>query len=114
VTDGEEHVIRVIIDRVDSSPSGAKVGDYFDIRGSRLMLPPGGSFNVYAMNAVFPVVALRAGELPDDDWLSRKPWICSPDPHENIVMRLDRVPLWQVDYLPASHPTSDRRAEAGS
>ena len=95
----EEYAIRVIIDRVDYSRSGAKVGDFFDIVGSRLMMPPGASFNVYAMNAVFPVVALRARELPDDDWLSRKPWISSPDPHENIVMRLDRIPLSQLDYL---------------
>jgi hypothetical protein len=78
-----------------------------------MMLPPGQSFNVYAMNAVFPVVALRAGELPDDDWLSRKPWICSPDPFENIVMRLDRVPISQVDYLPENQPALDQTTEVG-
>ena len=93
-----EFAIRVVVDHADDPRTSTTVGDHFDIRGSKLTLPPGKSFNVYAMNAVFPVVALRAGELPDDDWLVRKPWICSPDPRENIVMRLDRIPVSEIEY----------------
>ena len=119
----EEHAVRVIVDRADAPRTSTTVGSYFDIVGSRLVLPPGSSFNIYAMNAVFPVVALRAGELPDDDWLARKPWICSPDPRENVVMRLDRIAVStdpvlaaQLDALPAplnTASTETASSEAG-
>ncbi|GAA0993015.1 TIGR04076 family protein [Subtercola frigoramans] len=95
-----EYGVRVIVDRVDRSRTGTKVGDFFDVFGSTVSMPPGTSFNVYAMNAVFPVISDRLREPDGDDWLSRKPYICSADPEENIVMRLDRIPVSQIDYLP--------------
>lgn len=96
----EEYAVRVIVDRVDSPTSTTKVGDYFDVIGSTLVLPPGATFDIYAMNAVFPVLALRLGDFGEEnDWLSRKPYICSPDPTENIVMRLDRIPVSEITYL---------------
>ena len=79
--------VRVIVDRADSPRCHIAVGDYFEVDGSRLSTP-NGPFCPYAMAAVFPVLALRQGDLPADDWLARKPWICCPDATENVVMRL--------------------------
>jgi hypothetical protein len=90
--------VRVIVDRADNPRGRTTVGSYFDVIGSRLHLPPGGSFNVYAMNATFGVLALRLGPPEAGGWLDRKPWICSPDPRENIVMRLDRIPVSAIVY----------------
>jgi len=83
--------IRVIVDRADRPRCGIKVGDYFEVHDTALTIPDGKKFCPYALAAVFPVLPLRQIELPANDWLERKPWICCPDPIENVVMRLDRI-----------------------
>lgn len=84
--------VRVTVIRVDKPRGAAKVGDWFEVDGSRLLLPPGQSFCPYALVAVFPTVVMRQGDLPADSWLVRKPYICGPDAEENLVMRVDAVP----------------------
>ena len=49
------------------------------------------TFCAYAIAAVIPVLSSRLSDLPEDDWLERKPWICCPDPNDGVVMRLDRL-----------------------
>ena len=83
--------VRVVVDRADNPRCHIAVGDYFEVDGAELTIPSGKPFCPYAMAAVFPVLGLRQGDLPVDDWLVRKPWICCPDPAENVVMRLDRI-----------------------
>jgi uncharacterized repeat protein (TIGR04076 family) len=83
--------IRVVVDRADNPRCGLALGDYFEVAGSTLTLPAGKPFCLYAMAAVFPVLATRLSELPADHWLERKPWICCPDPSDGVVMRLDRI-----------------------
>jgi hypothetical protein len=93
----EPHGVRVIVERVDRPRGSTAVGDFFDVVGSKLMLPPGGSFDVYAFNAAVPVLGMALGPLPEDDWLARKPYICGPDPVENVVMKLVRMPVSELD-----------------
>ena len=80
--------VRVVVDRADDPKCTIAVGDSFEVDGSRLSTPGGRPFCPYAMAAVFPILALRQGDLPADDWLVRKPWICCPDATENVVMRI--------------------------
>ncbi len=83
--------VRVVVDRVDQPRSAMRLGDSFEVDGSNLSLPDGASFCIYALAAVFPVLALKLTTLDADDWLERKPWIACPDPTENVVMRLERI-----------------------
>ena len=83
--------VRVVVDRADNPKCSIAVGDSFEVDGAQLTIPSGKPFCPYAMAAVFPVLGLRQGDLPVDDWLVRKPWICCPDAEENVVMRLDRI-----------------------
>jgi len=83
--------VRVVVERVDKARGSAKVGDWFEVNGSRLILPDGQSFCPYAMAAVFPIVAMRQLDLPADSWLVRKPWICGPDAEENLIMRVEAI-----------------------
>lgn len=83
--------VRVVVDRAEHPTCPIAVGDRFEVDGSTLRIPSGKPFCAYAMAAVFPVLAMRQGDLAADDWLMRKPWICCPDPDEQVVMRLDRV-----------------------
>lgn len=92
----QAHAVRVTVVRVDRPRGAARVGDFFDFVGSGVVLPPGGGFDIEALNAVTPQLERRLGELPASDWLERKPLICGADPVENIVMRMSRIPFDQV------------------
>jgi uncharacterized repeat protein (TIGR04076 family) len=83
--------VRVVVERVDREIGVGRVGDTFDVDGTRLTLPDGGAFCPAALAAVLPIVAMRQLDLPADSWLVRKPWICGPDARENLVMRVEPV-----------------------
>jgi uncharacterized repeat protein (TIGR04076 family) len=93
--------VRVVVDRADAPRCGLALGDAFEVSGSSLTIPSGKPFCLYAMNAVFGVLASRLEDLPADSWLERKPWICCPDPTEGVVLRLDRVDRQESTEAPA-------------
>jgi uncharacterized repeat protein (TIGR04076 family) len=91
VSPGSPH-IRCTVVRVDKPRSAMRVGDWFEIQGSRLVIPAGKSISPDAFAAVATVVVLRQMDLPGDNWFVRKPFICGPDAEENIVLKVEAIP----------------------
>ncbi|HUD53490.1 TIGR04076 family protein [Parvibaculum sp.] len=58
----------------------AKVGDYFDLRGEMLFLPPGQGFSIYSLAAILPVLAAKQRETHPNDWMTSDAEIACPDP----------------------------------
>ena len=77
---------------------GLAVGDYFEVTGSsRLSLPPGGHFCIYALSAVLPLLPAKQRAVAEDDWLATDSLVCCPDPEEGLVMRIERTRRCQVE-----------------
>ena len=91
--------LRVTVESVEGrSVCGLAVGDYFDLtHSSRLSVPAGRHFCIYALAAVLPLLAAKQRELQDDDWLKRESLVCCPDPDERLVMRIDRLKRVTLD-----------------
>jgi len=87
--------VRCTVVRVDE-PRGMHVGDWFEVHGSRLVIPEGKTISPSALAAVAPVIAMRQGDLPADSWFVRKPFICGPDAKENLVMKVEALPREDV------------------
>lgn len=85
--------IRCTVVRVDVPRSGMVVGDWFEFLGSQLVIPSGRSVSPGAIAAVATVVTLRQSDLPADSWFVRKPYICGPDAEENLVMKIEAIPV---------------------
>lgn len=85
--------VRATVVRVDGASALMSVGDWFEVRGSRLVIPEGKAICPLAFAAVVPVIGMRQLDLPGDSWLVRKPYICSADAEENIVMKIEAVPV---------------------
>lgn len=83
--------VRCTVVRVDE-PRVMQVGDWFEVRGSLLVIPEGKSISPDALAAVAPVISMRQGDLPADSWFVRKPFICGPDAKENLVMKVEALP----------------------
>jgi uncharacterized repeat protein (TIGR04076 family) len=91
--DMELYDLRVTVDSISGRPvCGLAVGDYFEVtESSRLRLPPGGHFCIYALAAVLPLLPAKQRQLPPSDWLEQDSLVACPDPEERLVMRITRT-----------------------
>lgn len=63
--------LRVTVDRIEGrSVCGLRPGDYFELtESSRVRIPEGRHFCLYALSAVLPLLPAKQRRLPDEDWL---------------------------------------------
>lgn len=89
----ELYDLRVVVDRIEGrSVCGMKVGDSIDlVESSRLRLPDGGHFCIYALQAALPLLPAKQRDLPAGDWLERDSLVACPDPDERLIMRIERT-----------------------
>jgi uncharacterized repeat protein (TIGR04076 family) len=89
----ELYDLRVTVERIEGrSVCGLRVGDYFELtESSRIRIPEGRHFCIYALQAVLPLLPAKQRRLPDDDWLEQESLVCCPDPEERLVMRIERI-----------------------
>jgi uncharacterized repeat protein (TIGR04076 family) len=90
--DMELYDLRITVESIEGrSVCGLAVGDYFELTdSSRLRIPAGRHFCVYALAAVLPLLAAKQRQLPDADWLEKDSLVACPDPEERLVMRITR------------------------
>ena len=91
--DMELYDLRVVVDSIEGRPvCGLSVGDYFELtESSRLRIPDGRHFCVYALAAALPLLAAKQRKLPASDWLEREALVACPDPEERLIMRIERT-----------------------
>lgn len=85
--------LRVTVDRIEGrSVCGMTVGDYFEVtHSSRIRIPDGRHFCMYALNSVLPLLSAKQRRLDDGDWMATDSEVCCPDPDERLVMRIERM-----------------------
>ena len=85
--------LRVTVERIEGrSVCGLKVGDFFELtESSRVRIPDGAHFCLYALQAVLPLLPAKQRRLPAEDWLERDSLVCCPDPDERVIMRIERL-----------------------
>jgi len=70
----------------------AAVGDYFEVtESSRLRIPEGRHFCMFAIAAALPLLAAKQRQLDPGDWLEVDALVACPDPDERLVMRIERT-----------------------
>ena len=89
----ELYDLRVTVERIEGrSVCGLQVGDFFELtESSRLRIPAGRHFCLYALQAVLPLLPAKQRSLPPGDWLEQDALVCCPDPDERVIMRVERI-----------------------
>ena len=70
---------------------GAKPGDYFELRGEMLHLPPGQGFSIYSLAAVLPLLPAKQRKTDPNDWMSTDAEVACPDPNCTTRLRITRM-----------------------
>nr|WP_306995393.1 aldo/keto reductase [Pseudoxanthomonas winnipegensis] len=71
--------------------SGAQPGDYFELKGEMLYLPPGQGFSIYSLSAVLPLLAAKQRETAPLDWMTSDEEIANPDPNCPVRLKITRT-----------------------
>src|SRR5215468_2715018 len=93
VTEMRLYDLRVTVERIEGrSVCGLEVGDYFEVtESSRIRIPEGRHFCIYALQSVLPLLPAKQRQLPESDWLEQDSLVSCPDPDERVVMRIERI-----------------------
>jgi uncharacterized repeat protein (TIGR04076 family) len=91
--------LRVTVDRIEGrSVCGLHVGDFFEVtESSRVRIPPGRHFCLYALSAVLPLLPAKMRALDAADWMAQDSFVACPDPEERLVMRIERIGVVQLE-----------------
>lgn len=89
----EIYDLRITVDSIEGkSVCGLEVGDYFEvIESSKLIIPEGKHFCIYALSAVLPLIPAKQRQLDDNDWLEQDIYVTCPDPEERLILRIERI-----------------------
>jgi len=89
----ELYDLRVTVDRIEGrSVCGLVVGDSFELtESSRLHIPDGRHFCVFALQSILPFLAAKQRDLAAGDLLEQDVLFSCPDPEERVIMRLERI-----------------------
>lgn len=87
--------LRVSVHAIEGrSVCGLQVGDYFEVtESSKLRLPDGKHFCIYALSAVLPLLPAKQRLLDENDWLEHDVLVACPDPEERLILRIERIGL---------------------
>ena len=85
--------LRVTVERIEGrSVCGLEVGDFFEVtESSRVRIPDGKHFCLFAIQAVLPLLPAKMRKLPQEDWLEQDSLVACPDPDERLAMRIERI-----------------------
>lgn len=91
--------LRITVEAIHGrSVCGLQVGDTFDLtESSKLRIPPGKHFCIYALSAVLPLLAAKQRQLAAGDWLERDSLVACPDPDERLIMKIERIAKRRMD-----------------
>jgi uncharacterized repeat protein (TIGR04076 family) len=69
---------------------GARLGDYFELQGEMLRLPPGQGFSIYSLAALLPLLPAKQRISDPNDWMSTDAEVACPDPNCPTRFRITR------------------------
>jgi len=68
-----------------------KVGDYLELKGENLSLPPGQTFALYPLAALLPLLPAKQRITHANDWMTTDADIACPDPNCGGRFRIIRT-----------------------
>lgn len=90
--------VEVVIPESGPVYCGAKPGDYFELKGEMLHLPPGQGISIYSLASVLPLLAAKQRPTHPHDWMTTDADIACPDPNCATRLRIRRTGLRRFSH----------------
>lgn len=68
-----------------------RAGDFFEVSGENLSLPPGQTFPIYPLAALLPLLPAKQRATHPNDWMTTDDEVACPDPNCGARFRITRV-----------------------
>ncbi|MHB2167235.1 TIGR04076 family protein [Alsobacter sp. R-9] len=68
-----------------------KEGDFFELSGENLSLPPGQTFPIYPLAALLPLLPAKQRPTHPNDWMTTDAEVACPDPFCGARFRITRI-----------------------
>jgi uncharacterized repeat protein (TIGR04076 family) len=68
-----------------------RAGDSFLVVGENLVFPAGGTFSLYALSALLPLLPAKQRPSHRNDWMTSDADVACPDPNCGAVFRITRT-----------------------
>ena len=68
-----------------------QIGDWFELSGEDLRLPPGQTFPIYPLAALLPLLPAKQRKTDVNDWMTTDTDIACPDPNCGALFRITRI-----------------------
>lgn len=85
--------LRVVVEEIKGfCDLPMKPGDYFEVRGGKIIIPPGKYMCLWALQSMMPILPLKQRKIAEDnDWVPYTKRICCPDPNGMVIYRIDAI-----------------------
>lgn len=89
----ELYDLRVEVTAPEGGPiyCNARPGDFFELRGEMLHLPPGQGISIYSLSSVLPLLAAKQRATHPNDWMTTDTEIACPDPNCSTRLKISRI-----------------------
>jgi anaerobic carbon-monoxide dehydrogenase iron sulfur subunit len=85
------HDLKVVVEEIKGfCDLPMKQGDFFEVKGGRIIIPPGKHMCLWALQSLMPFLPLKQRRIQEDnDWVPYTKRICCPDPNGMVIYRID-------------------------
>lgn len=67
-------------------------GDYFEVQGGKIIIPPGKHMCLWALQSLLPMLPLKQRKIDEEnDWVPYTKRMCCPDPNGMVIYRIDVI-----------------------
>lgn len=83
--------LRVVVEEVKGfCDLPMRPGDYFEVRGGKIIIPPGKHMCLWALQSLLPMLPLKQRRIDEEnDWVPDTKRMCCPDPNGLVIYRID-------------------------
>jgi len=87
----EMYNLRVVVEEIRGFCDLPMVpGDYFEVQGGKIIVPPGKHICLWALQSLMPMLPLKQRKIDEEnDWVPYTKRICCPDPNGMVIYRID-------------------------
>lgn len=85
--------LRIVVEEVRGfCDMPMRPGDYCELRGSRLSIPEGRHFCMWALQSVLPLLPVKQRRIAEEnDWIPRTLRVTCPDPDGMVILRIEQI-----------------------